>query len=175
MLVQEFRVKILFPKRKHTFYCEIKNTSIYFGVAPTTTMWNVHTSIPFFPIMIESPWSLHKPIQFELRIIRALEKETLATVTRFAHVREYNTKIIIGLGHMFHALSLLLRLRLLLMLLRGWMVRIFGYFQVLMILIHGMTDGNVGATSVLVALLIVDNTLRVWYIQLGLWWSPVIA
>jgi len=36
----------------------------------------------------------------------ALEGETLATVTSFAHVRKYNTEIVVRFGHMFHILLL---------------------------------------------------------------------
>lgn len=42
-----------------------------------------------------------------------------------------------------------------------------------MILLHGVTDRDVGATSVLAALLIVDDALRVRYVQLGR--RPVVA
>lgn len=101
-------------------------------------------------------------------------RETLATVASLAHVRKYNTEIVVGFGHMFHALLLLLlRLRLL-MLLRHRMVRILGHLQSRMILLHGVADRDVRTTSVLVAL-IVDDALRIRHVQLRLRRCPVVA
>lgn len=77
----------------------------------------MRTNIPItFPIGSEVLAIYTNQFNPNRGFIHALEKKkkrrkkTLATITRFAHVREYNTEVVVGLGHMFHALSLLLRL-----------------------------------------------------------------
>lgn len=159
---EDFELKYCF-RSECTFCHEIK---MLWYISSSTTTWCklcTQASRSSRPCGREkSPWNSH--ISPEIcGSFYALEGETLTTVTSFAHVRKYNTEIVVGLGHVFHAWLLLLWLRLL-MLLRHWVIRILGHLQSRMILLHGMTDRDVRATSVLVALLIVNNALRIRYV-----------
>lgn len=70
----------------------------------------MHTSVLFFPTVSERRVpEIRTLARFKTRgSFCALEEEALATVASLAHVRKYNTEIIVGLGHVFHALLLLL-------------------------------------------------------------------